>query len=192
MGKKLFDIFCSSVLLIIFPPVLLVIAGLVRFTSPGPIIFKQKRVGRHGVLFTILKFRTMADKSGSGKLSDLVTKANDPRVTKVGKFLRTTHLDELPQLWNVVCGEMSLIGPRPVSVEIAEIRRKEIPGYNRRFEILPGITGLVQTRKRHRRVKANLRRYLLLDVFYIERQCFAIDLLILLRTVAVVWKRQGI
>lgn len=134
----------------------------------------------------------MTDKSGSGKLSDLVTKADDPRITKVGRFLRSTHLDELPQLWNVVLGEMSLIGPRPVSVEIATICETEIRGYRKRFEVLPGITGLVQTRKRYRRAKTNLRRCLLLDIFYIERQCFAIDLLILLRTVAAVWKKQGI
>lgn len=192
MCKKFFDFFASLFLLVILSPLFAVIACLVGLTSSGPVIFKQKRVGLRGVPFTILKFRTMADKSGSGELSDLVTKANDPRVTKVGKFLRATHLDELPQLWNVVQGEMSLIGPRPVSMEIAEVRQKEIPGYNRRFEVLPGVTGLVQTRKRYRRVKTNLRRHLFLDIFYIERRCFAIDLLILARTVVAVCKRQGI
>lgn len=192
MGKRFFDISCSLFLLAALSPLLLVIVCLVGITSSGPIIYRQSRVGRLGVPFTILKFRTMTDKSGSGKLSDLVTKADDPRITKVGRFLRSTHLDELPQLWNVVLGEMSLIGPRPVSVEIATIRETEIRGYRKRFEVLPGITGLVQTRKRYRRAKTNLRRCLLLDIFYIERQCFAIDLLILLRTVAAVWKKQGI
>ena len=192
MGKRFFDIFCSFVLLILFSPLFAIIACLVGFTSEEPVIFKQRRVGKNEMSFTIFKFRTMADKSGSGELSDLVTKADDPRVTKIGRFLRATHLDELPQFVNVLRGEMSLVGPRPVSVEIAAIHRKEIFGYDKRFQVPPGMTGLVQTRKRHRKVKTNLRKYLALELFYIERRCFLLDLKILARTVRAVFKMQGI
>ncbi len=192
MGKRFFDIFCSLIFLIVLSPLFLIIACFVRLTSSGPVIYRQARVGRHKVPFTIFKFRTMADKSGSGKLCDLVTKTDDPRITKAGKFLRQTHLDELPQLWNVVRGEMGLVGPRPVSVEIAAVREKEIPGYDKRFQIPPGITGLVQTRKRYRRAKTNLKKYIALEIFYIERRSFLLDLKILARTVRAVFERQGI
>ena len=119
MAKRVFDVSVAIVLLVLFAPVFGLIALFVRFSSPGPILFKQQRPGYRGKPFVMFKFRTMRD--GSEKRNDLVKKG-DPRITRSGAILRSSHLDELPQLWNVVRGDMSMVGPRPLPPDVLESR----------------------------------------------------------------------
>lgn len=187
--KRVFDIICSFLLLIVLSPIFLLIACAVRFTSPGPILFRPVRTGYKGKNFTILKFRSMRD--GSGKLIDFVLKG-DSRVTGVGKFIRSTHLDELPQLWNVLRGEMSLVGPRPYGSKDVTKLKKQLRRYDERYNVYPGITGLEQINGREKAVSRGPRFTLALDLVYIKRQNFWLDLYIILRTILVVLKRQGV
>lgn len=189
MVKELFDLFCSVTILVMISPLLLLIAILVRLDSPGPAIYWQKRIGYRGAPFIILKFRTM--QAGSGKDGDLVL-AGDSRVTSVGRILRSTHLDELPQLWNVVCGEMSLVGPRPRRPCIACANEQEIPKYEQHLHVLPGITGLPQLRGRTKNVQRGPRSAYLLDIYYIRHQSLYFDCKILLLTLVAMLKRNGI
>lgn len=189
MVKRLFDLFCSIAILIIISPVLLLIAIIVKLDSPGPAIFWQKRLGYRRAAFTILKFRTM--QVDSGRDGDLVL-TGDPRVTRVGRILRSTHLDELPQFWNVVCGEMSLVGPRPIRHCSAYEREQVVPGYSGRLEVLPGITGLTQLRGRAKNVKKGPYSMYLLDTYYIRHQSLCFDCKILLLTLVAMLKRNGI
>lgn len=136
-GKRAFDVVASVIALIVCVPLLMICAVLVRVSSPGPILFRQIRVGRHARTFTILKFRTMvngADRSGPG-----ITARTDARVTEIGKFLRRMKLDELPQLWNVLRGDMSMVGPRPEIPKYAELLSTE---QRQVFTARPGITDL--------------------------------------------------
>lgn len=186
--KRVFDIICSFLLLIILSPVFLLIACAVYFTSPGPVLFRSVRTGYKGKNFTIFKFRTMKD--GSGRPNDFILKG-DPRVTTIGKFLRSTHLDELPQLWNVLRGEMSMVGPRPYEAKDVANLRKLLKRYDERFEVYPGITGLVQIKGRLIK-KRGSRMILAVELYYIKRQNFWLDLYIILKTIIVVLKRKGI
>lgn len=188
MAKRRLDICISALTLVLLFPILILIGCAVRFTSDGPVIFKQKRVGHLGVAFTIFKFRTMLD--GSGKKMDTVLR-DDPRVTKVGRFLRSTHLDELPQLWNVLRGEMSLVGPRPEPFEEIAVRISKNPSYKKLLQVRPGMTGPVQLygrmwilKNREKAVEENLK--------YVECKSLFGDLKILLDTIFVVLRRQGI
>ncbi|HUC31514.1 MAG TPA: sugar transferase [Candidatus Paceibacterota bacterium] len=178
-AKRIFDVVISSFFLLLFSPLLACIACLVWLDSFGPIIFKQKRVGRHKMPFIIFKFKTMQD-------------GGDKRVTKFGKVLRRTHLDELPQLWNVVRGEMSLVGPRPLILEhVAEIEA-ELSDYNARFVVLPGMTGFVQIAGRMETLRGGINEALLLDLAYIKDHNFFLDIIIIAKTVLAVFKLQGI
>src|SRR5476651_724088 len=151
MLKRMVDFIIAAIMFLFLLPLFILIACLVKGSSRGPIIFKQQRTGYKGLEFSLYKFRTMID--GSGKLHDIVLKG-DPRITKIGTFLRSTHLDELPQLWNILMGEMSLVGPRPEPVEDVIIKIKENPSYYLLFhEIKPGLTGPVQLRGRMWRIQ---------------------------------------
>ena len=141
MAKRIFDALVSVALLLGLAPLMILIACVVKITSRGPIIFKQERLGFQKKPFTIFKFRTMID--GSGKTIDVVLKG-DKRVTKAGKYLRASYFDELPQLWNVLKGDMSLVGPRPYPTEKALLDLKTYPDYEKRFKLKPGMTGLAQ------------------------------------------------
>jgi lipopolysaccharide/colanic/teichoic acid biosynthesis glycosyltransferase len=175
-------------------PVLLVCALLIKLESPGgSIVFKQKRTGKGGHPFFIYKFRTMVPNADALKkelvhLNELQWPdfkiTNDPRITRMGRFLRKTSLDELPQLLNVLRGDMSLVGPRPTSFspETYELWQTE------RLDVMPGITGLWQIMGRGSMEFDDRVR---LDVAYIERRCVWLDIQIILRTVAVVWKQRG-
>ena len=133
--RRIVDIVVSVSGMVIFAPVVLVIAIIIKTTSHGSVLYRQRRVGQHTIPFVIYKFRTM--RTGSDK-QGLATLLNDSRVTAIGKFIRPLHLDELPQLWNMLCGQMTLIGPRPRSVEhCAEIRRF-IPDFDKRHSVKPG------------------------------------------------------
>ncbi len=189
MGKKLFDFLGASVLLVLTAPLFPLIAAWIKATSPGPIIFRQIRLGYHGVPFTMLKFRTLKDKTG--RPIDRILQG-DPRVTAPGRFLRKTHLDELPQLINVLRGQMSLVGPRPFELKLSEKCVQEIPLFTRRLSVLPGMTGLAQIYGRERHIKWGFRGVLRLDLFYINRHCVPFDLYILFRTTETILLGKGI
>jgi exopolysaccharide biosynthesis polyprenyl glycosylphosphotransferase len=197
--KRLMDVagaFCGLVML---SPIMLLIAILIRLDSRGPILFRQKRVGLRGREFFCLKFRTMVP-DAEARLRDLEARnesaggvlfkiKDDPRVTPLGRFLRRTSLDEFPQLWNVVRGEMSLVGPRPLQLRDSEkLERLNREGYNRRLTVVPGVTGPWQVGGRS---DVDCDRMLELDLGYVEHWSIATDLVILVKTVAVVLAGRG-
>lgn len=194
IAKRLIDILLSCILLIVLSPLLAIIAVLIRIDSAGPIIFKQCRIGFKGRPFTIYKFRTMvpdAEKQFELKIDEahieefIFQSEDDPRVTRIGRFLRRTSLDELPQLFNVLKGDMSLVGPRP---EIPAVVEKYTDDMRRRLEVKPGITGLAQVSGRG---ELPLGETIRLDIAYIDNYSFWQDIKILLKTVAAVFKREG-
>ena len=176
--KRFFDILAASLALIIFSPLLLIVALLVRLTSAGPVIFKQARIGKNGKVFEIYKFRSMcvgAEQTGSGVYSG----KGDARVTKVGKLLRATSIDELPQLVNILKGEMSFIGPRPPLTYHPWPYEAYTEEQLRMFEVRPGITGWAQVNGRkdvewHHRIELN--------VWYVDNMSFLLDIKILFLT----------
>lgn len=181
---------CALAFLIFSAPWILFVAIWIKATSSGPTIFRQTRIGYGGKPFIIFKFRTM--KNGSGYPFDTVL-PNDNRITVPGKFLRKTHMDELPQLINVLLGQMSLVGPRPHPVEFVEKNIQEIPAYALRLnKVRPGLTGLVQIRGRVWSLKHSARCVFRLESFYVNHQCFLLDLCILLQTLKTVWGRKGV
>lgn len=172
--KRLFDIiFSLGVLLTLFPLIFLILAPLIKLTSPGPVFFIQKRLGLYGQLFNCYKFRSMYLNSGTKP-----AQKNDCRVTKIGKFIRKTHLDEFPQFFNVLIGDMSIVGPRPFQVHIYQ----KFPYYEKsllRLIIRPGITVLAQLDAPR---TENLTQYLKLDFYYIRKMSCCLDFRIILRT----------
>jgi len=180
--KRLIDLLLSFFLLLVFSPLMLFIAIMVKFDSKGPVIYTQKRLGYKGRGFVIYKFRSMkanAEKDGMPQWAQ----KKDPRVTKTGAFLRVTHLDELPQLFNVIKGEMSLIGPRPERPEIAYKLRESLPNYFNRLQVRPGITGLAQVRHRYDEDIRDVAIKLKYDLFYIKHLSMAMDAMVILETI---------
>jgi exopolysaccharide biosynthesis polyprenyl glycosylphosphotransferase len=187
-AKRATDVLASSVGLVLALPLMLLVALAVRLSSPGPVIYHQSRVGQHGRVFTVYKFRSMrAD--AEAKTGAVWAKAGfDPRVTPVGRLLRRARLDELPQLWNVLKGDMSLIGPRPERPEFVDRLRLELPGWALRERVRPGITGLAQV---HDTYHSHPREKLRFDLAYVYNYSLTLDLSILVRTLLVVVGRQG-
>jgi len=193
--KRLFDIAASTVLLILFMPFFLIVALLIRLESPGPILFTQQRVGRWGTLFTFWKFRSMyidaeerkAKLMRENEMNGGVTfkMKRDPRITRIGRFIRKASIDELPQLWNVLKGDMSLVGPRPPLP-------KEVDQYSfsdrRRLEVIPGITCIWQVSGRS---DIPFKQQVELDVKYIESQSLWEDIKILFLTIPAVILGRG-
>ncbi len=163
-------------------PIIAVLAVLVRVTSGTPAFYRQTRVGRHGKTYEMIKIRTMRQDAES-ETGPVWTEPNDPRVTFIGRILRAAHLDELPQLWNVVRGEMALIGPRPERPEFLALLASEIPGYMDRYAVLPGITGLAQINLPPDTDLDSVRRKLVLDMQYVTGANFWLDLRIFLCTI---------
>ncbi len=178
-GKRLFEFVLTLVGTIVISPFLLVIALLVKLTSPGPVLFKQKRITIHGREFTMLKFRSMSDRP-LGDEDDRWTTKGDPRITKVGAFLRKTSLDELPQLFNVLKGDMALIGPRPERPHLVKKFSTEIPGYQLRHKVKAGITGWAQVNGY--RGDTSLEGRIEYDLAYIRSWSFLLDLKIIVLT----------
>jgi lipopolysaccharide/colanic/teichoic acid biosynthesis glycosyltransferase len=176
-----------TVALVFFPFALILVALAslaVKLTSPGPVFYTQTRVGLNGRLFRIVKIRTMRHNC------ELVTgiqwaKKNDTRVTLVGKFLRLTHIDELPQLWNVLRGEMSLVGPRPERPEVIHAKSLErlVPGYSHRLNVKPGVTGLAQVQLPADTDITSVRRKVAYDLYYVQNQGLLLDLRLLFATI---------
>ena len=188
-AKRALDVALAVLLLAAMSPLLAALAAAVRLTSPGPALFRQKRMGRHGRPFTMYKLRTM--RNGSARRLDLVERG-DPRVTTLGWVLRRTHLDELPQLWNVLVGDMSMVGPRPDEYGIAEHLSRTVPGYSDCLDMPPGITGLSQLVGRER-VNSLGRGYeVRLHRRYRRRRGLAYDLLLLAVTVSHVLRGRGV
>jgi lipopolysaccharide/colanic/teichoic acid biosynthesis glycosyltransferase len=201
--RRALDLGVASVALSVFSPVVLLCAVAIRMTSRGPAVFAQERVGLNGCVFRMYKFRTMRNGCDDAAhrdyvrqmLSDAKLSSNgngqvfklqgDPRVTMVGRLLRRTSLDELPQLVNVIKGEMAIVGPRPALPYEAELfdQRHQV-----RFDVRPGITGLWQVSGRAR---LTMREALDLDVAYVERQCLSLDLQIMARTLPALFSRGG-
>ena len=179
--KTVMDFVLATVLLVLAAPAILVSAALVRATSRGPAFYTQTRVGRDGRLFTIFKIRTMVHEceSLSGPRWSI---PGDPRITRVGHFLRATHLDELPQLLNVLRGEMSLIGPRPERPEFTSKLERALPAYPERLRVRPGVTGLAQVHLPGDTSLASVRVKLAHDLFYIQQMSPTLDIRILFCT----------
>lgn len=185
MSKRILDVFGSAAALLLFAPIMLVIALLVRLSGPGPVIFKQRRVGLGGEKFWIYKFRTMRhveDEAGVGLESlrdgrEAWTRRDDPRITPVGRWLRRTSLDELPQLFNVLKGEMSLVGPRPERPELIERFKEDWRGYMLRQHVKAGMTGWAQVNGL--RGDTDLKKRIQHDLFYIRHWSLRFDLWIL-------------
>ena len=188
-AKRLIDLLGSLTGLIILLPVFVIISILIKLTSKGPIFFTQERLGKNGKIFKIIKFRTMV--VNAEKMGDRIAVKNedDPRITKVGKFLRATSLDELPQLLNVLKGDMSLVGPRP-SVPYHPYKYEDYNNFQkRRFEMRPGMTGLAQVSVRNsvpwdERIK--------LDVEYVEKFSILLDIKILFKTLQKIFYGENI
>ncbi len=181
-GKRLFDLALTLLALFLLAPVLAAVALLVRFGLGAPVLFRQLRPGWHGRPFTIYKFRTMTDaRDDQGQLLP-----DDQRLTVLGIFLRATSLDELPELFNVLKGEMSLVGPRPLLMRYLE---RYSPEQMRRHEVLPGITGWAQVNGRN---AISWDQKFTLDVWYVDHQSFWLDLKIMALTIWKLLKRQGV
>lgn len=181
--KTIIDVVHASVLLVLTSPVILVVMLLVKLTSRGPALYTQTRLGHNGRPFTIYKIRTM--RHNCEQLTGPQWAAErDPRATPLGQFLRRTHLDELPQLWNVIRGEMSLVGPRPERPEFAYQLERAIPEYWDRMRVRPGVTGLAQVQLPPDSDLAGVRRKVACDLLYLERMGPALDAKILLATIA--------
>lgn len=180
--KRLFDIIASALLLVISSPLIVITWCLIRLTSKDPAIFGQKRVGREGHRFTAYKFRTMTESNDAGE-DDIYTRENDARVTRTGKWLRKLRLDELPQLWNVLKGDMSLIGPRAEWEKCVERYEKKIPFYHFRHLVKPGITGWAQVNYPYGDSEEDALNKLQYDLYYIRHYSLKLDAMIVLKTV---------
>lgn len=178
--KRTMDIIGSSFAIILSSPIMLVSALMIRATSEGPIIFKQERVGLHNKVFKMYKFRTMEVQKQTSEEHAWTVK-DDPRVTKIGKFLRKTSLDELPQLFNILMGEMSMVGPRPERPQFVEKFKEEIPRYMIKHQVRPGLTGWAQVNGY--RGDTSIRKRIEYDLYYIENWSLALDFKILFLTI---------
>lgn len=185
--KRFLDILLSLCgLIVLFIP-MLIIGIAVKIDSKGPAIYKQKRLGKNGKPFTMRKFRSMyidAEKNGLQW-----AEVNDPRVTRVGRFLRNTHLDELPQLFNILAGQMSFIGPRPERAEFYEVFEQYIDGFSQRLLVKPGLTGLAQVNGGY---NIGPEEKIVYDIEYIKKRSLKLDIQILFKTIIVVFKRQDV
>jgi len=171
----------ALMLFVITAPVVLIAAAAVRLTSRGPAVYAQRRLGRGGRVYTMYKLRSMYHEC-ERQSGVCWSRPGDPRITPVGRFLRFTHLDELPQLWNVLKGEMSLIGPRPERPELVTRLARDIPRYRERMQVRPGVTGFAQVQLPYDSGLESVRRKLAYDLYYIETVSAGLDLRILFGT----------
>lgn len=183
--KRSGDILTSFFLLTILSPLMVVTYILVRLTSRGPALYFQERLTTNGRIFKIYKFRTMRV-DAEKKTGAVLAEENDNRVTPIGKFLRKSRIDELPQFYNVLIGDMSLVGPRPERPEIAEELCKQFPGFDKRLLVKPGITGLAQVKNGYASTTDSYRQKLSWDLVYINNVSFLMDVKIALQTILVV------
>jgi len=188
--RRLIAILASAILLLVVLPVLPFVVLAIKLDSRGPVLYKQKRVGRGGKVFNCFKFRTMrqdaeADTGATWALD------NDPRITRIGSFLRTVRLDEIPQLWCVLKGDMGFVGPRPERPEFVEMLAKEIPFYEVRHAVRPGITGWAQVRYKYGNTLEDAKEKLQYDLYYIKNMSLGLDLMIMFQTIKIVLLGRG-
>lgn len=189
--KRLADALGAAIGLLVAAPLMLLIAAAIKWTSRGPALYAQERVGRFGEIFRMYKFRTMmVDAEAEGPI--WAGGEDDPRLTRLGRVLRRTHLDELPQLMNVLQGGMSLVGPRPERPYFVRELRETVSNYEARLLVRPGMTGLAQVHYRYDQTVADVRRKVRFDLLYIRRLCITLDLRIMAWTAMVVVTGRGI
>jgi len=188
--KRAMDIIVSLIVLVIGFPLMFLVALIIKFDSKGPALYKQRRVGYRGKEFTLLKFRSMRQDAEKTTGAVWATE-HDPRITKVGRFMRATRIDELPQAWNVLRGDMSLVGPRPERKVFVEEFAKQIPFYMRRLNVKPGLTGWAQVRRGYDASVDDVKEKLQYDLFYLENLSIGLDIKILLNTIWVVITAKG-
>lgn len=188
--KRVFDIVVSVTGIVVTAPVIALTALFIKIVSPGPAFFRQERLGLYGTPFYIYKLRTM--RTDAETVSGPVwAQENDPRLIKFGKLIRKMHLDELPQLYNVLRGEMSIVGPRPERPVFVEKLSKEIADYKKRMNVKPGITGLAQVWHKYDETIQDVRKKVKYDLLYIREMCLMVDIRILLRTILVSAQGKG-
>ncbi|MFH1897958.1 MAG: sugar transferase [Candidatus Desantisbacteria bacterium] len=185
--KRLIDMAASLLVLITLFPFLIIVAILIKLDSKGPIVFSQERVGRDGQLFKIYKFRTMMT-DAEKDTGPVLAQKNDERITKLGKFLRQTRIDEILQCVNVLLGQMSLVGPRPERLFFVEQFKTAIPGYTKRFKVRPGITGLAQVNAGYDISPKSKLKY---DLLYVKNYSLVLDFKLMLKTLLVIFGRKG-
>jgi len=182
-GKLYFDRVTAAILLLLFAPVIALCALLVKLTSRGPAFYLQERVGENGRIFKIIKLRTMQAHAEEQTGPVWSPGRDDTRVTPLGRFLRASHLDELPQLINVVRGQMSIVGPRPERPHFVSKLKAAVPEYEERLKVKPGITGLAQVRAGYDHTLRDVRKKVKLDIMYMRKMCWWVDFVIIARTV---------
>jgi sugar transferase (PEP-CTERM system associated) len=190
-SKRLLDVAAAGLGLVLALPIMAAVALAIRLSSPGAVLYHQQRVGQHGRIFTIHKFRSMQVDAEAGTGPVWASKAGDPRVTRVGRILRRTRLDEVPQLWNVLTGDMSFVGPRPERPEFVADLTRDIPFYGQRHIVRPGLTGWAQVCYTYGASTEDALQKLQYDLFYIKNLSLALDLFIIVSTVKTVLLRQG-
>ena len=183
--KRLTDIILSALLLITFAPILCVVMLLIKIDSKGPVFYSQERIGERHIIYMIYKFRSMFT-DAEEKTGPVFTTKDDDRITRFGRFLRKWRIDEIPQLWNVLRGEMSFVGPRPEREFFVKQLEQEIPYYRERFSVKPGITGWAQVCYRYGYTLEDAVEKLNYDLFYIKNMSILMDLMIILRTIKIV------
>jgi len=191
LAKRLFDIVGASVGLVLTAPIIFLTAIVVKLTSPGPAFYSQRRVGRDGRVFVVRKLRSMCANAERDTGPVWTKSTGDSRITPVGRFLRRTRLDELPQFWNILAGHMSLVGPRPERPEFVESLMAQIPFYGQRHVVKPGLTGWAQVRYTYGATVEDAVEKLQYDLFYIKNMSVALDLFIVFETIKTVLLRRG-
>lgn len=188
--KRYLDLILSVMGLTLSLPLLTLTAIMIKMTSKGPVLYKQNRVGKSGVIFKIYKLRTMrvdAEKNTGA----VWARANDPRITSIGRILRKCHVDEIPQLINVIKGEMSIVGPRPERPEMVRDLKALIHDYEKRLQVKPGITGLAQVKHKYDETIDDVRKKIKYDLLYINKMCWLVELRILALTFVVALTGKG-
>ncbi len=190
VAKRMLDVVSTVIGLTVGAPIMLLVAAAVKLTSRGPVFYHQRRVGQYGRVFVIHKIRSMRADAEDGTGAVWATKG-DSRVTPIGRFLRQTRLDEMPQLWNVLVGEMSLVGPRPERPEFVDELTQQIPFYGERHQVKPGVTGWAQVRYSYGASVEDALEKLQYDLFYVKNLTISLDLMILFSTVKTVLLGHG-
>jgi sugar transferase (PEP-CTERM system associated) len=188
--KRAMDVLAAACGLVLASPIMAITTLVIKYTSPGPILYHQRRVGQGGRLFTVHKFRSMRQDAESGT-GAVWARANDTRITPIGRFMRKTRIDELPQLWNVLRGEMSFVGPRPERPEFVGDLTQQIPFYGERHVVKPGLTGWAQVRYAYGASVEDAMEKLQYDLFYIKNLSPWLDLFIMFETIKTVILRRG-
>ncbi|MEO8678637.1 MAG: sugar transferase [Vicinamibacterales bacterium] len=189
--KRILDLLSAAVGLLLAAPVLLLLAAIIKLTSPGPVFYSQRRVGYAGQVFTVYKLRSMCVDAERDTGPVWAPHGGDARITRIGRFMRRTRLDELPQFWNILVGNMSLVGPRPERPEFVRSLSQQIPFYGQRHVIKPGLTGWAQVRYTYGATVEEAMQKLQYDLFYIKHLSVFLDLFIIFETVKTVLLRRG-